>query len=473
MSLVAAALGRQGPPGVIVQPHDPRRGAATRTLRGTLKSHQGGCGPGTPPMVVRGPLDDAVRHETALRGAGRARVRNVQGRPSLRPPCSPRARARGCCGPLRRAADRPDPPLGDRRRCGARRSVRASPARLRRLHGLRRSLSFIEDFIRDRVLPLYGNTHTEASATGRQTTALREDARRIIHRAVNGGDEDVVLFCGSGMTGAIDKLIRSWPRPSVGPRGAERPVVFVGPYEHHSNELPWRESIADVVTIREDADGRLDLAPPRSRARPPRGPPAEDRQLLRRVERDRHHDRRRRGRDRAAPPRRAGLLGLRHGRAVPADRHEPRRRPRPRLKDAVFLSPHKFVGGPGTPGVLVAKRALFRNPVPSVPGGGTILFVSPTGHRRTTRTRRSARREARRRSSSRSAPGWSSRSRRRSAPRRSGGARAPSPAARSRRGARTRTSQILGNPEPSGSPSSRSASATRAGCSTRTSSPRC
>ena len=71
-----------------------------------------------------------------------------------------------------------------------------------------RSLSFIEDYIRDRVLPLYANTHTEASATGRQTTALREDARRIIHGAVNGGEEDVVVFCGSGATGAIDKLVR-------------------------------------------------------------------------------------------------------------------------------------------------------------------------------------------------------------------------------------------------------------------------
>jgi selenocysteine lyase/cysteine desulfurase len=71
-----------------------------------------------------------------------------------------------------------------------------------------RSLAFVEDLIRDRVLPVYGNTHTEASATGRRTTALREQARGIIHRAVNGGDEDVVVFCGSGATGAIDKLIR-------------------------------------------------------------------------------------------------------------------------------------------------------------------------------------------------------------------------------------------------------------------------
>jgi selenocysteine lyase/cysteine desulfurase len=60
-----------------------------------------------------------------------------------------------------------------------------------------RSLSFIEDFIRDQVLPMYGNTHTEASATGRHTTALREEARRVIHQAVNGAEDDVVIFCGT------------------------------------------------------------------------------------------------------------------------------------------------------------------------------------------------------------------------------------------------------------------------------------
>jgi hypothetical protein len=71
-----------------------------------------------------------------------------------------------------------------------------------------RSLSFIEDFIRDEVLPLYANTHTEASATGLRTTTLREEARRVVHEAVNGREEDIVLFCGAGATGAIDKLIR-------------------------------------------------------------------------------------------------------------------------------------------------------------------------------------------------------------------------------------------------------------------------
>ena len=134
-----------------------------------------------------------------------------------------------------------------------------------------RSLDFIEDFIRDAVLPRYANTHTESSGTGLATTRLREDARRIIRNAVGGTADDLVMFCGSGATAAVNKLIGILElripagldeRYSLAGRipEAERPVVFVGPYEHHSNELPWRESIAEVVVIGEDADGHIDLA---------------------------------------------------------------------------------------------------------------------------------------------------------------------------------------------------------------------
>ena len=183
-----------------------------------------------------------------------------------------------------------------------------------------RALTFIEDFVRDEVLPLYANTHTESSATGLQTTRLREDARRLIHRAVGGSDDDVVLFYGSGATGAIDKLVQilglrvpaeledDYHLSDAIP-AEERPVVFVGPYEHHSNELPWRESIADVVTILEDADGRVDLGSPRAGAAPVRGPASEDREFLRRLERDRDRDRRRSGRDRAPPSTARSLAG--------------------------------------------------------------------------------------------------------------------------------------------------------------------
>jgi selenocysteine lyase/cysteine desulfurase len=134
-----------------------------------------------------------------------------------------------------------------------------------------RSLDFIEDFIREEVLPRYANTHTESSGTGLQTTRLREDARQIIHRAVGGTTDDLVIFCGSGATAAVNKLIGILElRIPAGlddryqltrqiPAG-QCPVVFVGPYEHHSNELPWRESLADVVVIGQDADGHIDLA---------------------------------------------------------------------------------------------------------------------------------------------------------------------------------------------------------------------
>jgi selenocysteine lyase/cysteine desulfurase len=134
-----------------------------------------------------------------------------------------------------------------------------------------RALGFIEDFIRAEVLPRYANTHTESSGTGLQTTRLREDARDIIRAAVGGDDETVVIFAGSGCTAAIDKLIgilqlripaglEDRYQLSRAIPAAERPVVFIGPFEHHSNELPWRESIADVVLIEQDADGHLDAA---------------------------------------------------------------------------------------------------------------------------------------------------------------------------------------------------------------------
>ena len=133
-----------------------------------------------------------------------------------------------------------------------------------------RALNFIEDYIREQVLPLYANTHTETSGTGLQTTRFREEAREIIADAVSAHEDDVVLFCGSGATGAINKLVdilnlripanldEQYELSEQIP-ARERPVVFIGPYEHHSNELPWRESIADVIEIEKDHNGHIDL----------------------------------------------------------------------------------------------------------------------------------------------------------------------------------------------------------------------
>ncbi len=258
-----------------------------------------------------------------------------------------------------------------------------------------RSLSFIEDFIRHEVMPLYANTHTETSGTGRQTTRFREDAREIIRRAVGGGPDDVVIFTGSGATSAINKLVdvlnlripadldAKWKFKDQIPAD-QRPVVFIGPYEHHSNELPWRESICDVVTIEEDADGRADLE-------------SLERALIEYKDRPLKIGSFSAASNVTGIGSRTGQLSAllhKHGALafwdfaaagpyvkIEMNMHEEGPDGHLAYKDAIFMSPHKFIGGPGTPGVLVAKRSLFKNRVPAMPGGGTVAFVNPVEHR--------------------------------------------------------------------------------------------
>ena len=255
-----------------------------------------------------------------------------------------------------------------------------------------RALSFIEDFIRDEVLPRYANTHTESSGTGLQTTRLREDARRIIRDAVNGDEDTCVIFAGSGSTGAINKLIgilnlripadlnRRYGLDEAIP-ASDRPVVFIGPFEHHSNELPWRESIADVVTIHEDADGHIDLADLEARLheyreRPLRIASFSAASNVTGIVTDTH---------------RVSELLHEHGAlafwdyAAAAPYVDIDMRPRCiehplAYYDAMFLSPHKFIGGPGTPGVLIVRRELLTNSVPDIVGGGTVTYVNPEEH---------------------------------------------------------------------------------------------
>ncbi|MFC0433803.1 aminotransferase class V-fold PLP-dependent enzyme [Kutzneria buriramensis] len=253
-----------------------------------------------------------------------------------------------------------------------------------------RSVAFIEDFIRDRVLPTYANTHTEASATGRRTSRLRENARRTIRHAIGGDGRTCVIFCGSGTTGAVNKIIdilglrlseQACRRYGIDATIAEqhRPVVFVGPYEHHSNELPWRESVADIVVIPEDRDGHIDLDALRSALITYGDRPLKIGSFsaasnvtgiltnTRTVTRILHaHDALAFWDFAAAAPHVAIDM-------APADDPDAH-------MDAVFMSPHKFLGGPGTPGILAVQRDLLTNEVPSIVGGGTVSYVSPTRH---------------------------------------------------------------------------------------------
>ena len=249
-----------------------------------------------------------------------------------------------------------------------------------------RALGFVEEAISEQVLPYYANTHTETSLTGARTTALREEARDIIRASVNGSVADKVIFCGSGATAAINKLIdilnlrlpadlsdRYELDAKIPP--ADRPVVFIGPYEHHSNELPWRESIAEVIAIPLNKAGQIDSTILKTQLKR-----FASRKLLI-------------GSFSAA----SNVTGIKTdvpaitallkqngalafwdyaaaGPYVGIDVNAPA------IIDAVFLSPHKFVGGPGTPGVLVVKEALLGNRVPAIVGGGTVAYVTPEDH---------------------------------------------------------------------------------------------
>jgi selenocysteine lyase/cysteine desulfurase len=252
-----------------------------------------------------------------------------------------------------------------------------------------RGLTFLEDFIRDEVLPRYANTHSESSGTGLQTTRFREDARAIIAEAVGAGDESVVIFCGSGSTGAIDKLVSvmglripsaldDLHHLSAAIPPELRPVVFLGPFEHHSNELPWRESIADVVTIPEDANGHIDVAVLETElaayaARPLLIGSFSAASNVTGIVTDTDAI--------STLLHRYGALAFWDFAAAAPYVDIAMNGDGGAYKDAIFLSPHKFIGGPSTPGVLVVRRELLANRVPSVPGGGTVAFVNPSGHR--------------------------------------------------------------------------------------------
>src|SRR5262249_40299393 len=247
-----------------------------------------------------------------------------------------------------------------------------------------RHLDFVEAWI-DRVRPLYANTHTAVSSTGRIMSELREEARRVVARSVNAGADDVVVFISPGATACVNKLIgllgirigdpleRRYGLSQKIP-AAERPVVFVGPYEHHSNELPWLESIAELVEVGLDDSGRIDLGDLESKlsrfaSRPLKigtfsaasnvtGVLSDVRAIARALHR-------------------AGAYAVFDYAAaapyVPIDMHPGSEEER---IDALFLSTHKFIGGPEGSGVLVANRELFRCRTPERPGGGTVDYVA-------------------------------------------------------------------------------------------------
>lgn len=222
----------------------------------------------------------------------------------------------------------------------------------------------IETWLQEEILPFWANTHTETTLTGTRMSAAYEEARAIVKAHVRAGDEDALLFCGSGMTGAVNKLQRLLGLKGATP--AVRPVVFVTDMEHHSNHLSWLETTAEVAVFSDVSALRALVA--RYADRPLKiaavtacsnvtgilTPVDEIASLMHSF---------------------GGFCFVDYACAAPYVDIDMR------PLDAIYFSGHKFLGGPGTPGVLVFKRRLYRGGAPDQPGGGTVLYANPWGDR--------------------------------------------------------------------------------------------
>lgn len=271
-----------------------------------------------------------------------------------------------------------------------------------------RCYDLIEERLHKKVMPLLANTHTETTVTGTFMTKAYEESKKIIKKHVNASDSDVLIFSGSGMTGAVNKLQRI-----LGLRIPERimdyvkkdklpdtekfknnaisihkvfseylqlddtlkPVVFVTQMEHHSNQTTWLETIASVEIIGSDADGNVDLN--------------NFKQLLKKYKYKKNKI--------AAITGCSNVTGIetpyhsiakiihQHGGlcfvdfacSAPYININMHPNEQGTYLDAIYFSPHKFLGGPGTSGVLIFNKKIYNNIIPDQPGGGTVVYTNP------------------------------------------------------------------------------------------------
>lgn len=258
-----------------------------------------------------------------------------------------------------------------------------------------RGLSFIEDKLQN-ILRSYANTHTEDDYSGKYLTQLFHQALKRIKELVNAGDKGKVISVGSGSTGALKKLqeiigvyippvtkeriFQSIERIGKGREDvqeriqSDRPVVFIGPYEHHTNELMWREALVDVIVIGLDTQGRIDQT-----------------ELARKISDQKCRNRFKMASFSAG----SNITGIRtdvyeiakicHDNdsliffdfaAVAPYVEIDMNRDGDSYFDAIFFSPHKFLGGPGSSGILVFREELYRSDLPpTAAGGGTVDYV--------------------------------------------------------------------------------------------------
>jgi selenocysteine lyase/cysteine desulfurase len=243
----------------------------------------------------------------------------------------------------------------------------------------------IEKMMAEEIAPFIGNTHTETSVTGTTMTRAYHEALHIIKAHVNACPDDAIICYGSGMTGVVNKFQRILGlrvhekfREQVKLPEAERPIVFVTHMEHHSNQTSWIESVADVRVINADARGLVDLAHLTAllaeyRDRTVKIAAVTSCSNVTGILTPYHAIA-------GLMHRAGGLCFVDFAASAPyieIDMHPPGR-PDEYL-DAIYFSPHKFLGGPGTSGVLVFNKKLYHNRIPDNPGGGTVDWTNPWG----------------------------------------------------------------------------------------------
>jgi selenocysteine lyase/cysteine desulfurase len=244
----------------------------------------------------------------------------------------------------------------------------------------------IETKMLEQVGPMVANTHTETTTTGSAMTLAYHEARNIIKQHVNASEADVLILEGTGMTGAISKFQRilGFRVPEQLSKYTDipkesRPIVFVTHMEHHSNHTSWLETIAEVALIPHTAEGLIDLDGFKELLKQYQGYETKIASVTAASNvtglKTPYHEI-------------AGIIHEQNGLCfvdfacsapyVKIDMH-------PDIDDqyldAIFFSPHKFLGGPGTSGVLIFNRGLYRNLVPDRPGGGTVDYTNPWGDR--------------------------------------------------------------------------------------------
>ncbi len=242
----------------------------------------------------------------------------------------------------------------------------------------------IEDRLSNEIGPFIGNTHTETSETGTSMTRAYHEAHKRIKKHVNAGPEDVIITAGFGMTGVIVKFQRMMGLKMCGQltdskcfKEKERPVVFVTHMEHHSNHTSWFETMSDVVVLTPDKDLLVDPEELRRQLENYKDRPLKIGAFTacsnvtgvgtpyHQLARIMHEN--------------GGFCFIDFAASAPyADINMHPGDPLEKL-DAVLFSPHKFLGGPGSSGVLIFDRSMYKSRTPDQPGGGTVDWTNPWG----------------------------------------------------------------------------------------------